>query len=147
MRVWRLCRQPFANLDGMGAELKGGRWNSPGKPVIYCAAHLSLTLVEVLVHLEVDVGDLPDDYVSVEIEVPDELSLHWFDDAVDLFNHNETQAYGDQWLNERRDVALVVPSVVVPKENNVCLNPSHTQFNLIKIINISPFQFDERLWK
>lgn len=37
--------------------------------MVYAAKHLSLAILEVLVHLEVDVEELPDVYVSVEIDV------------------------------------------------------------------------------
>ena len=35
-----------------GARLKGGRWNSPGKDVLYASDSLALCCLEVLVHLE-----------------------------------------------------------------------------------------------
>lgn len=70
MRVWRICREPFAELDGKGSELRGGPWTSPGRPVVYAAKHLALAILKVLVHLEVDVEELSDDYVSVEIDMP-----------------------------------------------------------------------------
>ena len=34
MYVYRLCRARFKALDGEGARLNGGRWNSPGRPIV-----------------------------------------------------------------------------------------------------------------
>lgn len=146
MRVWRVCRHPFAKLDGKGAETRGGRWNSPGRPVVYASAHLSLAILEVLVHLEVDVDELPDDYVSVEIEVPDNIEAEVFKAKIDIHNIAERRAHGDRWIASSRTAVSEVPSAVVPKERNVCLNPRHSDFQAIKTVEISPFQFDPRLF-
>ncbi|MEW8659196.1 MAG: RES family NAD+ phosphorylase [Candidatus Thiodiazotropha endolucinida] len=147
MRVWRVCREPFANLDGKGAEFKGGRWNSPGRPVVYTSTHLSLAILEVLVHLEVDFEDLPDDYVSVEIDIPDTVEAEALNANIDFHNITETQDYGDMWLASAPSAVLNVPSAVVPKELNVCINPRHTDFHEIKTVGIEPFQFDPRLFE
>ncbi|MGD8932614.1 MAG: RES family NAD+ phosphorylase, partial [Chromatiales bacterium] len=110
MKAWRLCRAPFARLDGSGAESKGGRWNSPGRPVVYASKHLSLAILEVLVHLEVDVDELPDDYVSVEIAVPDHLNLEVCRAEINIYNLTETRAAGDKWLTSAQTALFEVPS-------------------------------------
>lgn len=146
MRVWRICREPFASLDGKGAEIKGGRWNLPGRPVVYASKHLSLAILELLVHLEVDVDELPDDYVSVEIEVPDNLEVEVFNAKIDIHNLIEAQAHGVRWLTSAKTAVFDVPSAVVPKERNVCLSPTHLDFQTIKTVEVAPFQFDPRLF-
>ena len=146
MRVWRLCREPFAELDGKGAELKGGRWNSPGRPVVYASRYLSLAISEVLVHLEVDLEELPEDYVSVELQVPDDLKVDVLETNIDIHNLIETRAQGDSWLRSAQKVAFEVPSTVVPKERNLCLNPVHVEFETIKTVEIASFRFDPRLF-
>ena len=45
---WRLARKRYADLSGEGARLKGGRWNSPGRAVVYMAEDAALPLIEVL---------------------------------------------------------------------------------------------------
>jgi RES domain-containing protein len=147
VRVWRVCREPFASLDGKGAELKGGRWNSPGQPVVYTSEHLSLAILEVLVHLEVDIEDLPDDYVSVEIEIPDKVKSEVFNDTIDIHNIKQTRDYGDMWLTSVRTVLLSAPSAVIPKERNLCISPNHPDFKIIRTIGVEPFQFDPRLFE
>jgi RES domain-containing protein len=146
VKVWRVCREPFATLDGKGSELKGGRWNSPGRPVVYTSNHLSLAILEVLVHLEVDLDELPDDYVSVEIEVPDNLKVELVDANIDIHNLIETRIQGDRWLMTAQTAVLDVPSIVVSKERHLCLNPVHVDFQTIATVEVAPFQFDSRLF-
>ncbi|MBI5171468.1 MAG: RES domain-containing protein [Candidatus Melainabacteria bacterium] len=63
-------------MDGEGARLFGGRWNSPGLPAIYTSSHLSLAALELLVHLNFD--NLPADLVWLKIEVPETGSMETF---------------------------------------------------------------------
>ena len=56
-------------------------------------------------------------------------------------------AIADRWLNEKRTAVLVVPSAVVPQENNYLLNPEHPDFEKIAITTPEPFTFDSRMWK
>ena len=146
MKVWRVCRLPYAKLDGRGASIKGGRWNSPGRPVVYASMHLSLAILEVLVHLEVGIDELPDDYVSVEIEIPDNLKIQALDAKTNIHQIAETRTHGDRWLTSGQAAVLETPSAVVPKERNVCLNPVHADFQVITITEITPLQFDPRLF-
>lgn len=89
MIVWRLTRAPFAALDGEGARLAGGRWTPKRFPAVYTAGSLSLALLEVVAHLEIDLEDaplIPEDYVALKIDVPDDLlrSVHVVDDLPPL---------------------------------------------------------------
>ncbi len=45
MIVHRLALPAFRALDGEGARLYGGRWNSAGKPMIYASANPSLPVL------------------------------------------------------------------------------------------------------
>jgi RES domain-containing protein len=102
--------------------------------VVYASKHLSLAILEVLVHLEVDVDELPDDYVGVEIDVPAYLKVQVFDAEADIYNITETRTHGDRWLISARTAVFDVPSAVVPRERNVCLNPAHPDFQAIEIV-------------
>jgi RES domain-containing protein len=51
-RVFRVCRAVNARLDGEGARLAGGRWNSPGLAVVYMAESVSLAVLENLGHMQ-----------------------------------------------------------------------------------------------
>ena len=50
-RVYRVCRARYARLDGEGARRAGGRWNSPGRTVVYMAESVALAVLENLVHM------------------------------------------------------------------------------------------------
>jgi len=69
--LYRLCKAAHVALDGEGARLWGGRWNSAGRPMVYAAATPSLAVLEVLVHLDLPAELLPDDLRLLTIEVPD----------------------------------------------------------------------------
>ena len=75
MRVWRICRQPYAAnaLSGKGGFFVSGRWHTSGKPVVYAAESLALAALEVLVH--VDRATAPSDFVQLEIDVPDDFTF------------------------------------------------------------------------
>jgi RES domain-containing protein len=62
-RVYRVCRAVYARLDGLGAKRVGGRWNSPGRAVVYMAE--TLAVIENLVHLSKE--DFPSGYVTVAV--------------------------------------------------------------------------------
>lgn len=124
----------------------GGRWNTPGGPMVYASSHLSLALLEVLVHLELEFDELPDDYVSVEIDIPKQLSIKTISSTLDLFDLEETRRLGDLWLSSAESAVLSVPSCVIPQELNYCINPAHADFSLIRTMDVQPFQFDTRLF-
>ncbi len=56
-----------------------------------------------------------------------------------------TVALGDVWLDDRKTLALRVPSIVVAGEFNVLLNPEHPDMGKVKIVSVDPYVFDDRL--
>jgi RES domain-containing protein len=141
MDLWRLCRRPHADLTGEGARRFGGRWNSPGRPVVYLAEHPALAAIEVRVHLDLPFELLPDDFVLMRVALPDGLAI-----SVDTIPP-DTSAAGDAWLTETRSAALRVPSVLIPAAWNVLLNPRHQDAARATIVAVEPFRFDPRLWR
>jgi len=151
MRVFRLVKARHAGtaLDGEGARLAGGRWNSPGMPVVYCASSLSLAVLELLAH--VDPGDLPEDLVAIGIEIPDALAMRrlgvrdlpadWRQDT----GKAALRALAADWLRARAEAVLVVPSVIVPAELNVLVDPRHPDAAGIRAVAREPFRLDPRL--
>lgn len=149
MRVWRIARQIYDPLNGEGPRRIGGRWNSPGRPVVYTAAHLSLSIVEVLVHTDPDL--IPDDLTAFQIEVPEtatittvapgDLPRHW----TDIPNHAACRELGDAWLDRGEHPVLAVPSAIVPEEFNYLINPTHPAASGLRVIRSRPFMFDSRL--
>lgn len=143
MRWWRLARRPFTALDGVGARLYGGRWNRRGLAMVYCSEHLSLAVLEVLVHLELDPEDFPDDYVKIPIEIPRSIKMSKIEHLpTDL---DQTIDLGSRWFESNATLGLLVPSVVIPEERNLLLNPHHRDFARLKIPDSQPFRFDSRL--
>jgi hypothetical protein len=66
--IYRVCRRIYANLDGEGSRRVGGRWNSPGRSVVYMAHSVALAVLENLVHMSRQ--DYPTGYVVVAATVP-----------------------------------------------------------------------------
>jgi RES domain-containing protein len=151
MRVWRLTKAQFSpGLDGEGARLAGGRWNSPGKPVVYCSMHLSLAALEALVHVTPAMRrrEVFPELRKVGLGIPDDLVLeHWQGTArADHFpTRDESRAFGDGWLAQARAVGLLVPSAIIPEEPNLLLNPLHPDFPRIAVDSNDVFRFDDRL--
>lgn len=151
MIVFRLSRNLYAeDLSGKGAELFGGRWNSIGTPVIYSAASRALAMAEVAVHLHYQ--KIPTDMVMVELYLPEdsimslpfkELNNYW-----EMFPYSiHTQQIGDEFIKENRFLVLKVPSAVVKGDFNFLINPRHLEIQKAKVINISPFRFDTRIFE
>jgi RES domain-containing protein len=147
-RAWRIARDIHIALDGQGAFEQGGRWNSPGRRVVYAGESFAIALLERFAHLPT--GRIPRNQVFVEITIPagvasEELALAdapagWADD--DLV---ASRAYGDAWYDARRSAVLLVPSVVTRIEQNLLLNPTHPAFAAITTGSPAPVQWDPRL--
>lgn len=150
MILYRIARCPYAaDLSGTGARLYGGRWSNIGKAVVYLASSSSLSLLEVLVHLQQPLL-VPDDYCRMEVEVPDEnvlsvkieeLPANWRD----ISPPQILTRFGDGFLKEGKYLLLKVPSSIVPTEYNYLLNPAHPDMNKVKLLTRERFDFDSRL--
>jgi RES domain-containing protein len=150
MIVWRLADPRFArDLAGTGNRIHGGRWNSPGRGLVYCAETLSLCVLENLVHLPPAMrGALPP-RVAIRIEIPDIVKSK----TVLILPRgmkgqrlsNWCCKLGDQWIDDGETLVLRAPSVVVEQEQNVMLNPAHAAMRGVKILDVKPFAFDGRL--
>lgn len=152
MIVFRLCRKSYANdLSGRGAEINGGRWNGKGIPALYTSSSRALCAIEIIVHIPA--GIVPKDYYVVTIDIPDSASvktLH-IKDLPANWNSNPisatTQRIGNTFLSGQKDLVLKAPSAIIKDEWNYIINPVHTDFQNVKIINVEPFAFDTRLFK
>ncbi|MCU0434812.1 MAG: RES family NAD+ phosphorylase [Bacteroidia bacterium] len=152
MEVYRLTRERYGlTLSGKGAAMKGARWNSAGTEFVYTASNRSLAMAEVAVHFSL--ASLPDDYHMLTIYIPDglkivklaqeELPENW-----NAFPHSSsTQKFGDQFALKNKSCVLQVPSAVTFGDYNLLLNPFHSDFAKIKIIDHVKFPFDKRIFK
>ena len=147
--AWRVVKRKYARdaLSGEGAKLFGGRWSSPGVPLVYTAESQSLAALEMLVHLES--ADLLFYYVIFEVtfdrslmQDPDHaLPKGWDAEPVP----NKIRAIGDRWATEKTSPVLRVPSAIVPAEHNFLLNPRHPKFASIQIGRQKPFRVHPKL--
>ncbi|MBN9434222.1 MAG: RES family NAD+ phosphorylase [Bosea sp.] len=138
--IWRVSRAPYADLSGNGARIYGGRWNSPGAPMVYAARDAALAVLEVRVHLDLPPELLPGDFVLTQIDCGTLAS-----DRIDTLPANP-RAIGDSWLASSATALMEVPSFIVPESSNVLFNPAHVDAMTVRIVSIRPFVFDERLW-
>jgi len=147
MELFRITKAEYQNdLTGIGAYYHGGRWNSRGNAMLYTCSHRSLAMLEILVHWQRPTP--PPDFVVVVIFVPDSLArannLYLIKDWQQ--DQHWSQETGDLWLKEKKTLLMKVPSVLVPNEPNYLINPLHPDAEAIKVINIEPFEFDNRLF-
>jgi RES domain-containing protein len=149
MQVWRLARRVHAALDGEGARRAGGRWNSPGQPLVYTSGALSLCVLELLVHTDPDL--VPQDLRAFEIDCPPSMKVEILDVTTlpsnwrQIPNHPACRSLGDAWLKRASHAVLAVPSAVVPEELNYLINPAHPEAGQIKVVRSRGFAFDQRL--
>lgn len=155
MRAWRIGSDTpdytADDLRGLGAKSTGGRWNRTGGAVLYCAESIALAALEILVHL--GAGTLPLNRYLVRIDIPDAVwsrrhvlpadaaPVGW--DALPA--GKVSLDYGDAWLASRQSALLVVPSIVVPEECNLLINPGHPDAAALSATKLRKWRYDYRL--
>lgn len=149
--VWRICsrRHAGAAFSGEGARRFGGRWNFPGTAMVYASDSLSLAALEILV--QAGLQDLPDELVYVKAEVParslathlgaEDLPANWRSYPADA----SLRECGSRWLRQSRSTLLIVPSAVIPQQDNLLLNQAHSEFASIRQEAPQGFGFEPRL--
>lgn len=150
--AWRLTPPAFAEvLDGEGNRATGARWNSPGRGVVYCSANLSLCVLETYVHIPAALRSELPDFEAVRVSIPEDagttrISIAEFEQLMLARERRSAfRAVGDRWLAAAADLVLAAPSVLVPEELNIMLNPAHARMRDVSIVYRRPFRFDVRL--
>lgn len=153
-RVWRIAVEtpdyPADDLTGEGARCTGGRWNHHETPLIYASNSIALACLETIVHL--DAGDLPLNRYLVSIDVPDDVwkaavlldprdHVGW--DAIPA-GMTSVDA-GNGWAASGISALLLVPSVIVPEETNILINPAHPEASRVKVKKRRRWTYDARL--
>lgn len=150
MRAFRLAKASLADsaLAGEGARRFGGRWNSPGRPMVYAASSLSLAALEILVHLR-EPALLRRAYVFLALDCPEGLAQRLDPGQLPAEwrrpEHPAPRELGDRWLASAASLALVVPSAVICLEWNILFNPLHPDWPLVSTSPPQAFAFDPRL--
>ena len=149
MIVYRISNALYSDdISGIGAKLYGARWNTKGTPMLYCSGHISLAILELLVHsqfknfsidLDLIIIQLPVNVAAAEISAK-KIKANWEKDA------GYTQFIGDEFIRNKQDLILKVPSAVIQEESNFLVNPLHPDFKKVKILDTRSFKTDERLF-
>ena len=153
--VWRIGSDTpdyeAHDLSGKGAQKTGGRWNRKGTPMIYTSVSRSLACLETVVHFSSD-DALPLNRYLVQIEIP---TAPWTSRAVlDPANHVGWDAepaskvsmdWGTTWIQGKTTLLAEVPSVIVPEEHNILINPAHPDAAKLTAVKIRKWTYDQRL--
>jgi RES domain-containing protein len=152
MIAFRLLKQNYGSgLSGKGAEIAGGRWNSPGISIIYTSESRALCTAEVAVNLPL--GNIPSGFEMISIFIPDDIVITEIREEDLPFGWKVfplatiTQKIGDEFIIQGKSLVMKVPSAVVPGDYNYLINPRHPDFSRIEIIKREPYEFDERFFK
>lgn len=158
LRAWRIyphdaayARVPgFDPLDGAGGRVAAGRWNNLGLPVIYASVTPSLAALETIANLRHP--GLFQERTLLEIEFADDTErvsaeqvIRLREDAPPDDPELHTRAYGSAWLREKRSLALLAPSFVLPYDLNILLNPLHPHATTLRIVRQERIRLDSRL--
>jgi RES domain-containing protein len=149
--AYRIVAPKWAHdaLSGEGARKFGGRWNSPGRAMVYLGGSRALTALEMLVHLPTPLSRAKP-YIIIEMKIP----RHLIDDyplslLPDGWRNSPPAAstcdIGNDWLQAGGQLALRIPSILIPEETNILLNPLHPDFGQITEAPAATFSFDSRL--
>jgi RES domain-containing protein len=148
MKVYRISQTKYSNY--LVTPGFAGRWNSEGKGMIYSEGSASLSCMEILAHksgvasnsgkFSLAMIDVPDTVLISEIELNQlqKLNEEWYQ----VLHYPITQKLGNHWISEMKSAVLKVPSAIVDREYNYILNPLHSNFYKIKLIDVVPFNFD-----
>ena len=137
--LWRIGNRQ--TLTGEGGLRYAARWHSAGRPIVYLAESPAGALIEVLVHLELDVAELPAGYALLRVAVPPELAVEAIEMPTDegwRSDLRDTRQLGDAWLARRESALARVPSVTLPGTFNVLLNPIHAAAQQVFVVGSFP---------
>ncbi|MBP6580385.1 MAG: RES family NAD+ phosphorylase [Sphingorhabdus sp.] len=142
MKLWRLCRAPHVALDGTGANHFGGRYSSPGRPVVSLASEAGLAVLVTLRYLMPDRLDAENDYQlgwtmvdSDPVRIPDS------------FSRPAITEYVNTWLETRQSLLAAITSAVLPEADVILFNPLHPDAAQVPPLVTRPFSFAECLHK
>jgi len=150
VKIYRVAKKKFVeDLSGEGARLYGGRWNKKGQSMLYFSEHLSLCVLELLTRIDYEF--LSQDYAFIEVEIS-ERSITPLSDIHTISKNwrvdppiSATTDFGSKWLLNNENLAMFVPSAVLPRERNILVNPNHLSVSKLKILDQGPLELDPRM--
>jgi RES domain-containing protein len=153
--VWRIATDTpdygADDLSGKGAEKTGGRWNRKGTPLLYTSSSIALACLETIVHLAGGVP-LPLNRYLVQLVIPPDAwrrrvkfdrpaHVGWDASPPGLVSMD----WGAQWARSAKSLLAEVPSIVVPEECNVLINPAHASAARLEVRKVRQWRYDVRL--
>lgn len=144
MSTWFRCSQSNQIdqvFSGEGGLYVPGRWNHKGTKAIYCSQSIALCTLEWLSHNGLSVSLFS--YYKFSINIPDELVIqysisdlpsNWAEVPSPNINRDFAEKY---FFNDNKYLAMAIPSVMVPEELNLVINPSHPGFLAAKATAIA----------
>lgn len=146
--LWRISNH--VDLNGLGGRKFSSRWASLGRRIVYLADSPAGSLLEVLVHLQIEGDELPDKYQLLEISIPESLLIRDLEPPSRIGWRDRpelTQQIGDTWLVSGETILSRVPSAIMPRTWNFLLNPEHPDAKQIQIVEVIRERFDNRLFR
>jgi RES domain-containing protein len=153
--VWRIGADTpdyeAHDLSGKGAEITGGRWNRKGTPLVYTSVTRALACLETVVHLGSG-GALPLNRYLVQISIPKEQWRARY--VLDQNDHvgwdaepagKASKDWGTAWQSAKTGLLAEVPSVIVPEERNILINPAHPDAAKLSARKVRKWLYDPRL--
>ncbi len=103
-------------------------------------------MLEVLVHLEIDAEDIPDNLRLLRVDIPRGASVQTITGLPQRWEEqiDHTRGLGETWLRTRTALLLAVPSAVMPHTTNFLFNPLHPGAGQATV-EIESLRFDRRL--
>ena len=153
--IWRIAADTpdykAHDLSGKGAETTGGRWNRKGTPMVYSSTSRSLACLETVVHLSGGYP-LPLNRFLIQIKIPAAIwkARRQFTVADHVGWDAEPAGrvsidWGTAWIQGRASLLAEVPSVIVPEEHNILINPLHRDVARLSSTKIRRWIYDHRI--
>jgi len=144
MTIWyRVQKHSHIQItfSGEGGLYVPGRWNYVGRKVIYCSESIALFTLEWLANQALSVSGF--NYYRYSIDVPPHLVAKYPrsklpSDWAQTPATDSTRRFAEEHLFSSSHLAIAVPSVMVPEEYHLVINPLHDAFseavNSVKIL-------------
>lgn len=151
IHAWRLDHDDFRATwnSGEGAYRVGGRWNAPGKRVVYCAIDPSTAILEVAVHKTFRVLDtVPHVLTALRVKDPSTVKIvqlgdvpnpNWLSPGIPSAGQ---QTFGNALLENH--AFLLIPSAVSSKSWNLMFDPVKAA-GAYELVEQERFALDTRL--
>jgi len=84
---------------------------------------------------------IPDKDGFIKTIKTSELPIDWRK----LEAYSQLQDIGSNWFVGQESLILKVPSAIIPFEDNYIINTKHKDFNMVELIRVEDYFWDERL--